>query len=229
MSQVRVGFTRKSKNTKTGPMPVSTTVKASCPGTCPLKRNGCYAEHGPLGMYWAKLSAGDTVSLSWDEFCGEIAALRDGQIWRHNQAGDLPHNNGKLDRDVINALVDANNGKRGFTYTHHNVDDAHNADVVRKANQAGFTINVSANNLQDAENKLTLGIGPVVTVLPADVQGKQDIFTPYGARVIVCPATYRDDVSCASCGLCQRQRDVIVGFPAHGNAKKRATTVALSN
>ena len=31
------------------------------------------------------------------------------------------------------------------------------------------------------------------------------------------PATQRDDVSCATCQLCQRPRDTIVGFPAHGS------------
>jgi hypothetical protein len=35
--------------------------------------------------------------------------------------------------------------------------------------------------------------------------------------VVICPATQRDDVSCASCQLCQRQRTAIVGFPAHGS------------
>ena len=45
--------------------------------------------------------------------------------------------------------------------------------------------------------------------------------TPDGRRVVVCPATYRDDVNCKSCGLCQKARDVIVGFPAHGARKGR--------
>jgi hypothetical protein len=50
--------------------------------------------------------------------------------------------------------------------------------------------------------------------------------TPAGRKVVVCPATQRDDVSCATCALCARQRDVIVGFPAHGVAKKKAMAAA---
>jgi hypothetical protein len=65
-----------------------------------------------------------------------------------------------------------------------------------------------------------------VVVLPADVAGRQPIATPAGRKVVVCPATYRDDVSCASCGLCARQRSAIVGFPAHGAAKRKADAVA---
>jgi len=50
--------------------------------------------------------------------------------------------------------------------------------------------------------------------------------TPAGRKVVVCPATIRDDVSCASCQLCQRQRDFIIGFPAHGTSKKKASAIA---
>lgn len=42
-----------------------------------------------------------------------------------------------------------------------------------------------------------------------------------------CPATYRDDVTCATCGLCaSTTRKVIVGFPAHGAAKRAAAAIA---
>jgi hypothetical protein len=48
-----------------------------------------------------------------------------------------------------------------------------------------------------------------------------------GRQVATCPAAYRDDVTCASCGLCQRQdRKLIVGFPAHGYSKGKARIAA---
>ena len=62
------------------------------------------------------------------------------------------------------------------------------------------------------------GAGPVVVVLSSDATA--NAVTPAGRRVVVCPATQRDDVSCATCQLCQRQRDTIVGFPAHGTRKR---------
>jgi len=53
--------------------------------------------------------------------------------------------------------------------------------------------------------------------------------TAKGIPVVVCPATYKDDVSCKDCMLCEkRDRKVIVGFPAHGTAKKKANRVASS-
>jgi hypothetical protein len=54
-----------------------------------------------------------------------------------------------------------------------------------------------------------------------------NVATPEGRKVAVCPATYQDNVSCATCQLCQRaKRKVIVGFPAHGASKRKASAIA---
>ena len=53
-----VHLVRKSRNGKTGPIPVSTTSGDTCPNACPLKGSGCYAKSGPLGMHWQKVSSG---------------------------------------------------------------------------------------------------------------------------------------------------------------------------
>ncbi|MFZ9994271.1 MAG: DUF7227 family protein [Steroidobacteraceae bacterium] len=54
--------------------------------------------------------------------------------------------------------------------------------------------------------------------------------TPGGRRIAPCPATYRDDVSCSTCQLCQRRRrGVIVGFPAHGVSKRKVSAIASSD
>jgi hypothetical protein len=65
----------------------------------------------------------------------------------------------------------------------------------------------------------------VVVVLPSTTTANTT--TPKGRTVVVCPATIRDDISCASCQLCQRQRSVIVGFPAHGT-RKRTINIRLA-
>src|SRR5215472_8094922 len=133
MIRLAVTFTRKSRNSKVGPVPVSTSSKQTCPDACPLKRNGCYAEAGPLGMLWAGLSrtkpgksfvrAGQTVqTLTWNDFVAAIAALPAGQFWRHNQAGDLPGAGDLIDVDALGQLVEANRDRRGFTYTHKPLD-----------------------------------------------------------------------------------------------------------
>lgn len=208
---MQVHLSLKSANAKTGPIPVSTTERDSCPSDCAM-RSECYAASGPLALHWAAVSAG-TRGTEWGQFCQSIEALPKGQLWRHNQAGDLPQVGGTVDAVKLGQLVAANRGKRGFTYSHHR--DRASLGWIKHANEWGFTVNLSANDLRDADTLADTGAGPVVVVLPSTQS--QNTVTPAGRKVVVCPATQRDDISCATCQLCQRQRDTIVGFPAHGS------------
>jgi len=213
-NQTRVHLTMVSANAKVGPVPVSTTEKASCPVDCEMKAE-CYAATGPLALHWAKVSSGER-GTDWTGFTAAIAALPDGQFWRHNQAGDLPVAGGTVDPVALGQLVAANTGKRGFTYSHHR--DAESINWIRHANAWGFTVNLSANNLIDADILADKNAGPIVVVLPSTQITNTK--TPAGRPVVVCPATIRDDISCHTCQLCQRQRSAIVGFPAHGSRKR---------
>ncbi len=225
---MHVNLNLKSGNEKTGPIPVSTTSNETCPDTCPFMHNGCYAENFRLGAFWRKVSDG-AAGVPWSEFIAQVAAMPDnayGNIWRHNQAGDLPGVNTTLDTGKLAELVKANAeaGMRGFTYTHKPLRRPAERKAVADANANGFTINLSGNSPAHADTLADLQIGPVVTVLPDTVQGNVDLHTPAGRRIVVCPATYRDDITCASCQLCQRaERKTIVGFPAHGQARAKAS------
>ena len=215
-----------SQNKKTGKMPVSTSDRGTCPDSCPFKNNGCYAEGYPLKGRWDELTNGKRGGL-FSDFVNQVAALPANILWRHNQAGDLPGDGKNIDRGALLALAGANAGKRGFTFSHYDVEtNKHNRAAIATANAKGLTINLSANNLDHADKLTDLGIGPVATVLPHDFDERKTT-TPKGRLVAQCPATYRDDVTCKTCGLCQKQsRKVIVGFPAHGNSKKKASAVA---
>lgn len=217
-----VHLTPKSANAKTGPIPVSTTEARTCPPSCPLRDKGCYAKGGPLGLHWRAVSL-HKRGMAWADFCQAIAALPEGTLWRHNQSGDLPGEGESVNRAELEALVSANRGKRGFTYSHK-----HNASALESiwwANRNGFTVNLSANDLVHADKLADTGAGPVCVLLPQEA--KQNTFTPAGRKVVLCPATQRDGVSCATCRLCSRaDRSVIVGFPAHGIAKRTVSTIA---
>lgn len=233
---MRYMLTMESRNQKTGPIPVSTSSKDTCPDVCPLKESGCYAKSGALNIHWHRLSNPDH-GLSWNEFCDKVSTIPQGSIWRHNQAGDLPPDtqfNGVMsyliDYYNMQRLIIANNGKMGFTYTHHSMKTSANRDVVKLANNNGFTINLSANNLEHADWLMSLGIGPVVAIQDAKEGERHDTHTPAGHRVVTCPATYMEAVTCQTCKLCARaDRKVIVGFPAHGNAKNKVSQIAKGN
>lgn len=228
-------LTPKSANAKTGPIPVSTTGKQSCPDNCPLNNgNGCYAASGPLNLHWQAVTDGKR-GTDVKGFADMIRALPDGQLWRHNQSGDLAHQDGYIDARHLDAIVNTNKGRNGFTYTHHAVEygqgdmSAHNRAMIKNANAEGFTVNLSANNPAHADALVALDVGPVVTMVdewhPGDARMQS---TPAGNVIVICPAVTMDDMSCAKCGLCQvSNRKSIVGFPVHGVQKKKARTIML--
>jgi hypothetical protein len=244
-------LTIKSRNVKTGPIPVSTSTAKTCPDACPLKKAGCYADAGPLGLFWRKVTEGKAGQL-WQGFLDSVAALPSGSLWRHNQSGDLlpdATDKEKIDAESLRGLVLANKGKRGFTYTHYNPMHADNRLQIKAANLLGFTVNLSGNNFDHADQLAATNCGPVVTVAPLEYERKHKkekgvvqwletiaaykeriaalgLTTKTGRKIVICPATYSDDVSCKTCALCQKQRDTIVAFPAHGTSKKKAHAIA---
>ena len=235
----RVRLTIKSGNEKTGPIPVSTTANDTCPKSCPFRAGGCYAKGGPLAIHWNKLSksAINLAKQGWHDFLKTVADLPAGQFWRHNQAGDLPGRGN--DGDRIHAkrtreLIKANKGKCGFTYTHKpmlgkgQVREI-NRQVVKEANQHGFTVNLSANNAGEVDELAALNIAPVVVVMPIDFKGTTT--TPAGNKIVQCPATRADvKTSCDKCQLCAKgNRSCVVGFPAHGASKRKADSIANQN
>lgn len=223
MPEHRYHLTPSSANAKTGPIPVTTTSASTCPEACPLKGNGCYAEYGPLGMHWSKVNQG-VRGGTLVELCTQIRKFPKEQLWRWAQAGDLPGDTVLLDPAAVEQLVVANDGRRGFGFTHYDASIPHNAAVIRAANQEGFTVNLSANDLSHADALAELGVAPVVTLLPEGTT--KPLKTPAGRFVAVCPATTRDNITCASCGICAvAHRRAVIGFPAHGTGVKKAQKV----
>jgi hypothetical protein len=212
----------KSGNRKVGPIPVSTTEEDSCPPECPLKDTDCYARFSFLGIHWRAVSNGKRGG-NWPGFCNRVRKFVAGQRWRHNEAGDLPQRkDGRIAKRLLRQLSKAAAHTRGWTYTHYDPTDEHNAEAIAETNErGGMTINLSADNLHQADEYIELGIGPVVTILPEDADHHGNT-TPGGWPIVVCPAQTQDAMTCNQCMICEfRDRKSIVGFLAHGTAKKR--------
>jgi len=224
-----VHLTIKSTNAKTGPIPVSTTSMKSCPSTCPFKANGCYADSGPLRLHWQKVT-NKLRGMPWSQFCKEIAKLPEGSLWRHNQAGDLPHTAGTINTKKLLKLINANSGRKGFTYTHHDVlTNPTNSLAIWASNTSGFTVNLSANTIDEADELYNLHIAPVAVTLHSG-ETRKSFRSPNDVRIVTCPATLRDDVTCESCGLCAiATRRCIVGFPSHGTSKRKVDNYIKEN
>ncbi len=221
---MNVHLTLKSSNAKTGPIPVSTSSAVTCSDACPFKKDGCYADSGPLALHWSKVTSGQR-GFDWSAFLAKVRTFPAGQLWRHNQAGDLPGVGDKIDATALDELATANVGKRGFTYTHKPLTPD-NLSALRSANERGFVVNLSANSVSHADTLAKLGL-PVAAVVPADSPDR--FTTPEGNRVVVCPAQRVDSLSCDKCRLCAKgNRGFIVGFRPHGTGAKRVQRITTS-
>lgn len=230
-------LTEVSRNVKTGKIPVSTSDKVTCPNSCSVKE-ACYAGSGPLCIHWNKVSKGTQGNTTdWNGFVEKVVAIPNAQLWRHNQAGDLKGEKETIDAYSLDDLIEANKGKRGFTYTHYPIipeqynnedNEVNEAEInevtsfnklcVQQANEQGFTVNISADNMQMAEKLFAEGL-PTVSIVSEDapIKGKTENGTPY----IVCPAQVFDGKTCKNCGLCQKaKRKQIIAFQVHGSRKK---------
>ena len=215
---MRYHFIPESSNRKTGAIPVTYSERASCPPSCPHYRADCYAEDFYTRMAWDKVpQRGGTL----EALCEAVAALPEGQLWRMNVAGDLPGEGEAVDPAALGEIVRANTGRRGFTYTHKKSPEA--LAWAAHATRWGFTVNLSADDAGEADTLAEHG--PVCAIVPTDTPEKS--YTPEGRTIIVCPAQTREDVTCASCGLCAiPDRRVIIGFRAHGTRARVADAKA---
>jgi hypothetical protein len=229
------------ENRKTGQIPTAYVAKESCPSSCPLLGNGCYAETGNIGLHWRRMT-----SVSWAKFCRMVdERLGPHQLWRYGVAGDLPGFGGLIDRAALQLLTIANMRRPVIAYTHKPVLDGEhpaarsNRRFIAEAIDGGLMLNLSANNPRHADALADLGLAPVVTILPHAYarryrslgRGKREwsetigayrdrvstlpTNTPAGRRIAACPASYTD-TTCQSCGACARPRQAVIGFPAHG-------------
>jgi len=215
-----------SKNKKTGPMAVSTSPKKTCPDNCPLKSDGCFADSGPIQLHWQQLSLGNRGVL-FDDFLLQVGALRKGVEYRHNQAGDMPKKPGTtstIDAPKLKQLTNVINKRKlkAFGYTHYPViDNKENSDAIKYANDNGFAVNLSANNVSDVDTLLELNIAPVAVIMRANA--KKVSYTEKGNKIVICPAQTNEKTACIDCMLCAKpDRKFSIGFYPHGTTAKKA-------
>lgn len=211
-----------STNKKTGKIAVSTSSKVTCPISCkfrPENGGGCYAASGPLNLHWIAVT-NNKRGVSFSEFCKQLKNIEDGRMFRHNQAGDLFADGEIINRDFMAKLTASVKHLRGFTYTHHPLNEQ-NVETLKQANQQGFTVNVSTESEAAADAAIANGL-PAVMVVNSD-ESRRHWHTEGGNVVQVCPAQLRDEVTCKSCKLCQKRGcKVVIAFKAHGTGKKKA-------
>jgi hypothetical protein len=224
LSNLRFHLTRVSANKKTGPMPVTTSSRDTCPCTCPFRGSGCYADSGPLAIHWGKVTSAER-GVTFSQHCDDLASLPSGQLVRLNQAGDIAHNRGKISRRFVRGIVAACKNLKAYSYTHHRLDVGENLQMLRFANRNGLTVNVSTETEASADRAIESGLPAVLAV--SSEEARTTWRTAAGNLAMVCPAQLRE-TDCATCQLCHtRGRRVIIAFRAHGASKRKADQAIL--
>jgi hypothetical protein len=210
-----------SKNAKTGPMAATYRTQDSCPTTCPLLGNGCYAESGPGGGPFRMVAKHGRDDL--DALRALRYQLPRGGWLRLNVSGDFLTDDGTLDTDYVDAcneLVRRRPDLNVLAYTH----------AWRQLDPAVFDFTVNASCETPAELEAARAAGWMTVVV--DPGGDDSLIgtTISGARVAQCPQQYRPDVTCARCGACaanKRTRPTIA-FTVHGSRKKTAAAIVTT-
>ncbi len=204
---VRTHVVLKSGNSKIGSIAATYRTQASCPTSCPLMGNGCYASGRIFGIP-QRLGREDLQAV-----LGLIDTLPQGRGLRLNVSGDFLTDDGTPDHDYIaacNAVAEARPDVKMIAYTH--------AWRSLSADMFSFSVNASCESDDEIAEALATGWQAVTVNGPVGESVS-------GRKVVRCPAETRDNVSCETCMACAadtRTRPVI-SFTAHGGGKAKAT------
>lgn len=221
-----VHIVAQSGNVKTGVMPVTYRTADTCPTTCPFLpvsmggNGGCYGTgriFGIAGKYATLMSETDALAKL-------ARAPRGAKYMRDRVVGDVVTPDGKFDHPYVAAIarVAHASGLRVFGYTH--AWPIMTRDDVETVKGTGYVMNASCETADDVARAVSLGMP---TVIAGDSWQDGDVIA--GRRIVTCPAQTRDDVSCASCGLCAKpDRACTVRFLIHGMAKNQAAASIVS-
>lgn len=222
---MRAALNPKSGNEKTGPIITWETSSGTCPPTCG-QYDRCYAKFHHAKIHWVRLDLGKR-GYTFPVFLDRLLELPPGQLARGNQWGDQPGDGTTLNIPAFRALVARVSRFRAWSYTHYPLTPE-TVRELRSATALGYTVNVSADTLEQAEEKALTGLPVVVTV---DPKTEPVSYTPrLGLKVVICPAQTKENVTCKSCGngvpLCYRpKRKYVIGFRAHGPGARKSLRV----
>lgn len=217
-----------------GPYCVSTyaSIAATCPGSCPFRDNGCFAQAGASHLTMGKLdrsgrkvrplsvtlAEADKIAHLWQRDGVPQDGARGGRDLRLHVGGDVSCADGAA------ALAEAAQGyqERGggavWTYTHR----------WRELGRSSWgAINVFASCESPADVRLAWRRGYEAAVTVDDFRGRSAYPLAPGITAIPCPFEARGRVTCVQCRLCLdprplRSRQRVIAFAAHGKDADRA-------
>ncbi len=213
-----------SRNEKVGDVAATyAPISQTCPESCPLKGNGCYAQSGNVGFAVNRLERqldganGDTVAvLEGDEIADASRHAPPGHPLRIHVSGDSI--------TPFRAAQQARGAARWpgpvWSYTHA-------WGSVPRASWGRVSVLASCETLAGAQLAMALGYAVALVVPSHPENGRAE--RRDGVKLIPCPAQTRD-VTCEDCRLCWDDTKLLeqracITFAAHGASRKRTLAV----
>jgi hypothetical protein len=214
-----------SHNSKVGDVAATyAPISMTCPTSCPLRDNGCYAQSGNVGFkvrrteeYSAGLNGDTVATLEGDEIADMARHAPKGHALRIHVSGDATtdYRARQMARgaSVWNGPV--------WSYTHAWA-------TVARESWGRVSVLASCESVSQVILAAWRGFAAALVVAehPADGRAYR---TPEGVKVIPCPSQTRG-VLCTDCRLCWddqllMRQGACIAFAAHGASKKRTLKV----
>ena len=213
-----------SDNSKTGRVSATYVSQQSCPDSCPLRGNGCYAEHDFVQFTTNRLNAVGTVTVDTlaEEEAAAIRTLSGRRALRLHVVGDCKTN--KAAKTVSAAAADhtTKHGKPVWSYTHAWRE-------VSPKSWAGVSILASCETTTDVKKAHRKGYAAAIVVTKHD---QPKAYVRDGVRILPCPQQTQKSANCESCQLCWKsdfllKSKTVIAFETHGGGEKKATAALV--
>lgn len=214
-----------SKNSKVGDVAATyAPISKTCPVSCPLRDNGCYAQGGNVGFKVARTEEystglnGDTVAtLEGDEIADMARHAPTNHALRIHVSGDATTDY----RAAQMARGAARWPGKVWSYTHAWRD-------VARESWGRVSVLASCETLAQVILAQAKGYAAALVVAEHPSDGRA-FRTSGGVKVIPCPSQTRD-IKCTDCKLCWDdelllRQGACISFAAHGATKKRTLKV----
>lgn len=192
-------------------------VGATCPASCPLLDQGCYAQQGQVGMQQRRASAELLASLTSAAIVMTCSA-RHAQIARLHVSGDLYAPDGALDLPYLCGLIHIATrlrrapglgAKALFAYTYTHGEDLGVWTMLLR--EAGILVRQSGH----------AGHGGCVV---EPFEGLEALSAAYPeVRFARCRAQLDDLTQCRDCALCWEREELTIVFAPHGAQKRKVS------
>lgn len=220
-------YVSNSKNRKLGKNVDCTyaPIEESCPKSCSLKNNGCYALYGYVGMVVNRLSKKNKNKMTPLQVAKEEAqAIKNshnggqisGNFLRLHVSGDA------RTRAAVSVLARAvrawqsRGGALAWSYTHA-------WRSVPRADWQQISTLASIDDFSEAKDAKKQGYVPAIVVSHFE---NDKSFIKDDTKWIPCPAQTKENVTCSSCKLCLNDKKLKalnagIAFAAHGVSKNK--------